>query len=338
MDSLNKEEKSNPVVSVIIPVFNVVSYLEKSVKSVCTQTYDNLEILLIDDGSTDGSDKLCDSLANHDARIRVIHKKNSGIADTRNVGLENVHGNFIVFIDSDDWVKSDMIERLLNVLLNENADIVACENYFVYGDRIEKPDTSGKCVRQDSDSSLKTLLDDRKFRSRTWGRIYKASTWKGISFPSGTTYEDVSTVYKTYLKAKVIVLLDEPLYFYNQRDNSIVHSDSYKSFFNLLDARILRKKELGKLKPKFLPELKVSVIAAIIDIYREAALSNQRLDFGEDEKLQLILSKNYGKLEKKLLSPRYRAELNLLKLSKGMFYSMENKLNSLVIHIKRMGK
>lgn len=338
MDFMNKKTYGNNLVSVIIPIFNVANYLEKSIDSVRNQTYKNLEIILIDDGSTDGSSNLCDIISKKDKRIRVIHKENSGIADARNVGLLNARGEYITFVDSDDWLEKSMIEELLTILKKRNADIIACENYFVYENRVENSRFSNNILSQNSEEAIKTLIEDRKFRSRSWGRIYKFDVWDNVHFPHGKTYEDVSTIYKTYLNAKSIVLVDKPLYFYNQRDGSIVHSKNYKTMFNLLDACMERREYLKKVMPDLLTELNASVIAACIDIYRESALFQEKLTYSENKYLKQIIFRYMGYREFKNLSPRYQSELFVLSISSKLYYGIENELNSLIIHIKRMRK
>lgn len=338
MNDVQINEELNPLVSVIVPVYNVANYVCKSVESICKQTYSNISILLIDDGSNDGSEKICDNLASQDNRISVIHKENSGIADTRNVGLKYSNGEYIVFVDSDDWIAPTMIEKLLRTEIAQKADIVACENEFVFDDRIITPKTSGKLICQTQDEALKTLLDDRKFRSRTWGRIYRSCLWQDVYFPVGTTYEDVSTVYKVYLKSSRVVLLDECLYSYNQRYNSIVHSNDYKSFFNLLKARILRQQELVRVKPQFLFESNASVIAAVLDIYRECSLAQNRLNKFESKRLRSVLAEYSSHRVIKLLSPRYKVEFALLSISEKAYFQLETILNKAIIFFKRMEK
>ena len=131
--------ENRPLVSVIIPVYNVEKYLERCVDSVLAQTYTNLEIILIDDGSTDTSGKICDEYAQKDARIRVLHKKNTGIADTRNIGLDISKGEYIAFVDSDDFVASIFIEVAMDAMLNEQCDLVALTDGIAFWDGEAEP-------------------------------------------------------------------------------------------------------------------------------------------------------------------------------------------------------
>lgn len=337
MSTLDKSKSIDALVSVIIPVFNVIDYLEKSVYSVCSQTYKNLDIILIDDGSTDGSSELCDELSKNDNRIRVIHKKNSGLSDSRNIGLLNMRGKYLTFVDSDDWIKDSMVEEMLRVSIKKDADIVVCESYFVYGSSVEKMHFSNSIITQNRDEAMKTLVEDRKFKTRAWGKIYKRSVWENVYFPHGEIYEDVSTIYKTYLKSKRIALLDNPMYFYNQREGSIVHSGSYKTIFSLLTARISRRNDLKRIMPNILVELNASIITAVLDIYREAALSGEKLSYSENKYLKRTIFKYMGYKENLSLSPRYKSELFVLLVSGSLYYNVEKRLDRLIIHIKRMG-
>ena len=124
----------NPLISLVIPVYNVEKYLDKCMESVLAQTYDNYEVILVDDGSTDNSGKMCDEYAERDSRVTVYHQKNSGVSVARNVGIENAKGEFISFIDSDDWVDESYLEKLVNAQIKYNADLTICEYTNVYAD------------------------------------------------------------------------------------------------------------------------------------------------------------------------------------------------------------
>ena len=198
------------LISIIIPVYNVEKYLKECVDSVRKQTYKNLEIILIDDGSKDNSGKLCDELAKEDNRIKVIHKENGGLSDARNVGIENATGEYIQFIDSDDFVEKDMIEILHNDICQEKADVSMCSLYL-YKDGEKTTDASYKREIFNKELVLKEILLDERVRSYAWNKMFKKSLFESIRFPKGKVFEDIYTMSPIFQKANKIVFNDIPL-------------------------------------------------------------------------------------------------------------------------------
>ncbi len=210
-------------VSVIIPVYKVEKYLEKCIDSVINQSYSNLEIILVDDGSPDNCGKICDKYAKKDNRIRVIHKTNGGLSDARNNGIKIATGNYIAFIDSDDYVTEDYIEYLLKLIIDNNSDISIVmpyevdENYIV-----KKIFKREKIYNYNSNDALKTMLYQKKFETSAWGKLFKKNVVNGIYFPTGKIYEDIGTIYKYILRAKKITFSTMKNYYYLQRKDSIM--------------------------------------------------------------------------------------------------------------------
>jgi len=224
----------SPKVSVIIPVYNVEQYLMQCVKSVLAQTYDNIEVLLIDDGSLDHSGELCDTLAQQDSRIRVYHKLNGGLSDARNYGLDHCVGAYISFIDSDDWIADDMIEHLMNALLQNEADIAICGYVKAYKNiKIFQNLKDQKLKRNEA---LEKLLTNTEFQDHVWTMLYRSELWSDIRFPVGKYYEDIRTNYKLFLKADTIVTIATSPYYYRQRGNSIVKGTFRDYRFQQLEA------------------------------------------------------------------------------------------------------
>ena len=215
-------EKS-PCISVIVPVYNVAPYLERCVASICAQTYLNLEILLVDDGSTDDSGQICDRLARTDARIRVIHKENGGLSSARNAGLDAAAGDFVGFVDSDDWIEPDMYEAMLALMQRYDAQLVCAGRYDVDETTSEK--TVGLCpARQECISG--EALTGRIFvwdncDSSACDKLFRAELFQNIRFPEGWVSEDVATIYRVTLRASRAGLCSRPLYHYFHRRGSI---------------------------------------------------------------------------------------------------------------------
>ena len=211
-------------ISIIVPIYKVEKYIDKCIESIVCQTYSNLEIILVDDGSPDGCPQICDEYAKKDDRIKVIHKKNGGLSEARNYGIEIATGNYITFVDSDDYVSNDYIEYLYNLSINNMADIsiVLPQIFFESDDnvRINKKD---ECIKKyDSRNALITMLYQREFDTSAWGKLYKKELFDDVRFPVGKLYEDISTVYKTILKSNIVVYSNQRKYFYLKRKDSIM--------------------------------------------------------------------------------------------------------------------
>lgn len=216
----------NDKISVIIPVYNVAPYLEKCLDSVCGQTYPNLEIIVVDDGSTDLSGKICDEYALRDPRIVVIHKENGGLADARNVGLSVAGGAYIGFVDSDDWIEKDMYERLYRLCEENNLDLVTARF------REERMDCTAAAnhftdefVLLDRRSLLQSCVAGNQkilITNSVWDRLYKKSILEGLSFPKGKCYEDVCFTINAFLRVQKAGHLDSMVYHYRIREDSIM--------------------------------------------------------------------------------------------------------------------
>lgn len=216
--------QERPLISVIVPIYKVEPYLRQCLDSIVSQTYTNLEIILVDDGSPDGCPAICDEYAAKDNRIVVIHKENGGLSDARNAGLEICKGEYISFVDSDDWVADNYIEIMLNAGNKEEADIIvskyiATTSDFSYKIRY----ISDKSQTLNSIEATKKLwsADETTFVT-AWGKLYKTVLWKSIRFPKGFIHEDEYTTYKLLYSAKKTIFLDIPLYIYYQRCDSIM--------------------------------------------------------------------------------------------------------------------
>lgn len=211
-----------PLVSVIVPVYNVQAYLNKCVDSIIDQTYRALEIILVDDGSLDKSGTICDDYALKDSRIKVIHKKNGGLSDARNVGIDIAKGDFIAFVDSDDWLDINMYEVMINHALQQNADIVICGHNVVELDgSIKVKNKINKSVLYNYVEAVELILNDKIINSFAWDKIYKKELFKEIRYPKGRVFEDIATTYKLFHVAQSVYYINQSFYYYVRRENSI---------------------------------------------------------------------------------------------------------------------
>lgn len=212
-----------PLISVIIPIYKVERFLDECVKSVVEQQYKNLEIILVDDGSPDNCPFMCDKWAERDDRIKVIHKLNGGLSDARNAGIQIAKGDFIAFVDSDDWIAPNMYQTMIDAIEKENADICAC-GIIVSRSESEKA-LSIPAVVGNSMMILELIYNDTQYPVAACNKLYRRECWENFRFPIGKICEDAFTTYLLVDHAKKIVQISEPLYYYRIRSNSIMTAE-----------------------------------------------------------------------------------------------------------------
>ena len=210
------------LISVIVPVYNVAQYLEKSIASIQQQTYQNLEIILVDDGATDESGRLCEQIAEEDERVLVYHKENEGLSQARNDGLKQAHGDYVIFIDSDDYIHSEMIASLYQQLVKEDADVSSCGVMNVYANS-ESPQTENQddyfvC---DTETFLREYLIGEKIPGTICNKLIKKEVAAQLTFPKGLIYEDAYYHFDLIKVAKKYVVNTNPYYYYFHRGDSI---------------------------------------------------------------------------------------------------------------------
>lgn len=220
------------LISVIVPVYNVAHFLNDCLLSIMNQSYNNIEIILVDDGSTDQSGEMCDIFAAQDERIRVIHKTNGGLSNARNVGLDVAKGKFVVFVDSDDYLNYKMIEKLYNAVVSWKTDIACCDYTSLEFDNDSECEI--EVLRQKD--AISKLFDDYGFQCFAWNKIYKRSLFDYIRYPEGKLFEDIVTTYQLLKKVDRVVYIKEKLYYYRQRTNSITRTKFNKGNRDLIDA------------------------------------------------------------------------------------------------------
>ena len=223
------------LISIIVPVYNVEKYLERCVESIIGQTYKNIEIILVDDGSKDNSGKICDDFMKKDNRIKVIHKENGGLSDARNAGIEIAKGEYIGFVDSDDYIEKDMFETLYNLCKENDAEISMVSYYEYYNGKLIAVRKNEKIEKFDKIGAIKELLIDKKIQSYAWNKLFKRELSENIQFPTNKNFEDIATTLKLFEKANNFALLEEPKYFYLRRDDSIIGKRNYKTYKDYLD-------------------------------------------------------------------------------------------------------
>lgn len=238
--------KEWPLVSMVVPVYNVEEYLEECFDSIITQTYKNIEIFLINDGSTDNSGKIASKLAQNDSRVTVIHKENGGLSDARNAGMKIARGEYITFIDSDDYVDKNFVKNLVRLAEETDADIVQCNNSR-RSDQLG--DGSAKYVSMSGKDAFIELMKFKTVSPTAWGKLYRMVLFSNndLVFPVGRLHEDTAVLYKLVYLANRVVCSDLVLYYYRMNSVSIMtasytkkHYESVAKYHEELDGFIIK--------------------------------------------------------------------------------------------------
>lgn len=282
-------ETNQDLISVIVPVYNTQDYLDDCLITITGQTYHNLEILLVDDGSTDGSLSICESWKDRDARIRVIHQENKGLSEARNIGTRAATGNFIAYIDSDDCVDKEYIEALHQMLEEaESAGAAACQ--FL---RTENP--KGQTSQSDHTGSSRLInaknfhfseTDAKIIGTVVWNKLYRSFLAQNHSFPVGRLHEDEFYTYRLVEDAKNIIVTDRVLYYYRVRNGSII-SNPLRGAEDALDARLEKIHFLQKRYPSLI--IREKLILVNLSRYYEKLLKNS--DVKNPQEVRRMLSK-----------------------------------------------
>lgn len=229
---------NEPLISVIVPVYNVEHYIKRCVDSILVQTYTNLEIILVDDGSTDRSGRICDEYAEIDLRVKVIHVNNSGQAEARNLGMDKAKGDYYAFVDSDDYIMTDYISYLYEIMQTKEVQISIC-GYQKITEQIENKKKIDNSLNKeikvyDSKEGIFQLLYQKGIVTVVWGRLFKSKLFCNIRFPKGKLHEDVAILYKLFDAADKIACGAEEKYYYFQRYGSTMNKKFYRQRMDYL--------------------------------------------------------------------------------------------------------
>lgn len=316
-------------ISIIVPVYNVEAYLSRCLDSIVHQTYKNLEIILVNDGSKDSSLEICNKYAHEDSRITVINKENGGQSSARNMGLDIATGNYIGFVDSDDWIEPKMYENLLSVLLDNKADVAVCEVYncnYAKGTRIPTGNSGAVVVFDDFNSFCDNLFIPCQFEIRfeIWNKLFRRNVLKNVRFKEGQLYEEIYFMRNVLDKTGRIVCIGEPLYDYVQaRPGSTISSfnisrlskvdeiDSFISLFAEREEKILECKYVDY------------AMNAILELYLNARHHHaSRADF-RMLKSRFNYYYDYAKCKKMVVRMKFR----VFSLSPSLYYVISSFLS-----------
>ncbi len=289
-------------VSVILPIYNVEKYLERAVESVNNQTYTNLEIILVDDGSTDSSGTICDEMSLRDNRIKVIHKQNGGVSDARNVGKSIATGQYILFIDPDDFINEKMIEILVNNIQAYDADVSCCQYMDVY-DNNSFPQYSDVRTKKliNREEFLKEYLYDTYITASVCTKLMKREISDKIDFPVGKVYEDAFYHLELAKTADRFICITKPLYYYYHRTNSITTKPYRKENMYAIEAynnylRYIEDTYEGKLKKSLRKSALFRLIHANFGVFDKMIVEKDYKDIPEYLVVKKFLKSNVIKM------------------------------------------
>lgn len=254
----------NELVSIVVPIYNVEPYLYRCVNSILEQDYTTLEVILVDDGSPDNCGAICDEYSQLDSRVKVIHKKNGGLSDARNAGLAVATGNYIAFIDSDDWIATDYISTMLNLMLDTGCDICECGVIKTTGMVNHDDSNDIEATSYDRLAALSELIYDKNLKQHVWNKLYTRDCIKQELFPVGKTNEDEFWTYRVFGNANKVVQVNKVLYYYFQRESSIMGVGYNLKRLDALEAKNIRQEYIEKNFPELSDIAKCNLFASCI--------------------------------------------------------------------------
>ena len=319
-------------VSIIVPVYQVEKYIRQCVDSILAQTFTDFELILVDDGSKDKSGQICDEYARMDARVKVIHKENGGAADTRNRGMDQAVGNYVMFVDSDDYIAPTMLECLYRNMLNENADIAACNYlYFYENDRQKDFATNVKSEVLTGAEIFYYRKNERNYGFWTvvWNKLMKRQTVGKVRFRSGKYYEDEFWANEIYQMDIKIVTIQECLYYYRQHENSTMRQKKIARSLDLIEA--YQERIYIYLKEQKYAEQAYKVLVYSLEYLEES----KRLITNEDERKKYIQAEKLtrdivNQLKKRKLSRVQKVSLVFLGINPCLVFSVGIKFRGLL--------
>lgn len=321
-----------PLISVVVPIYKVEEYMSRCVDSIINQTYKNLEIILVDDGSPDNCPAMCDDFAKKDNRIKVVHKKNGGLSDARNAGMAQATGDFISFIDSDDWVDVDMIETLVNKALENSSDIVSCGVRMVWeNDQPSKMLTKNheEITFTDTESALYSFVKSEYLIQTVWNKLYKKSVIQDIPFPYGKINEDEYWSWKAISRARTITSIDKPMYNYLQRNGSIMRGGSKFDPMNVINAKLERNLYIKETHPSIYDQFCLDLLYTCLFQAQRARMILSKEKYRKNLKSIKVIAKNNCPSKSFLKELPVSKRVRVFSISKcfGLVCLLQNLLN-----------
>jgi glycosyltransferase involved in cell wall biosynthesis len=319
------------LISVIVPVYNVENFLPRCVDSLLRQTYTNIEIILINDGSTDQSGVICDVYGKKDARVKVFHQENKGLSGARNAGVFFAKGDYVAFVDSDDFIADTMLERLYNLLVQNNCDIAQCRYLKFDDDKKIKlaQNTNYKTEISDSCGFLKEFFLSSDINNTVvWNKLYKSELVFNLPFIEGKTNEDEFWTYKVFAAAKNIVVTNEELYYYYQRPDSIMGSKFSIARLDIVEAKLQQQEFVEKNLPQLATSSKCDLWFCCIYALQMSKVHLQGSDLAKAAAIVKNAVKKYplNSDDKKHLSGKNKLWMSMFKKMPAFTVKLRNLL------------
>ena len=316
-------ENPEDLISVIIPVYNVKPFLPQCLASVFAQTFRNLEIILVDDGSTDGSGELCDALAAEDPRVRVIHQENGGLSAARNTGIDASTGAWLYFLDSDDALSPVTLAHLWTACIRTRADAAVGDFLRFSSEEVPQERRTFAMDSFGTEEVLRRMLLNQGFGHQAWGKLFRRALWETLRFPTGLLYEDYAVLYDVMLGAKKVAAVTDALYFYRMQEGSIMHAKITERNLTLLDTSA-RVTEMIEERYPALREAAVRLQVVTYMRFLSDLLETDYHLFPEQQKRILSTVRSYRKefLRSKEVRKVDKLKLRTLLAGKWLFYLM----------------
>lgn len=308
----------NGKISIIVPIYNVQNYLEKCIESLINQTYKDIEIILVNDGSNDDSGKICDFFSSLDNRIKVVHQENRGVSGARNTGLKYSTGDYIGFVDPDDWVDNCMYEKLLETLITNKSDISMC-SYKNEGDDTKLNMLKPKLVDQNLSSEeliSKLFVNNSFYYTILWNKLYRADLWNDIKFPEGYVHEDEAVIHIIYDRCNQLSTISNEFYHYRMVSNSITHTNELIRKIDYANALSLRLNYLySRNRIDSYGELLNKILYLLLSGFDSIKLNTASL-----KKIKKIIWKNIVKIFKCDFTTKFKISIVICFISPRLYF------------------
>lgn len=317
-----------PLISIIIPMYNVEGFISECLDSVIAQTYKNIEIIIVDDGSTDNSHKIASSYLEKDNRIKIFQKQNGGLSDARNFGIEKSSGMFLFFLDSDDFLPAYAIEYLVDLIKKHRTKIaVGAHTILKDSKKIYKGLGAEKEKLFESKNAIKEILLDREIDLSTWAKLYDKSLFTSVTFPVGKNFEDTATTYKLFFQCDKIAVGGNPVYFYRIRENSITTSIDFSKKYLLIE----NTKEMCKSITEKYPDMQTAANRRLVWAYfstlNQVLKSKNKSEYKREQKeiVDFLLSQKMEILSKDEYEKKQKIAIRLLSFGTPL-YNLARKI------------
>lgn len=313
------------LVTIVVPIYNVEKYIDRCINSILNQTYKNLEIILVDDGSPDNCGKMCDEYAQKDSRIKVVHKENGGLSDARNAGIDIAKGKYISFIDSDDYIEPEYVEILYKTISEDKSDMAISSHKVIYENGTVLEKATGEKSVLNPKQVLKRILYDEGIDLSAWAKLYKIELFQEVRYPKGRIFEDASTTYKLIDESQKVSINSKSTYNYMIRNNSISNITFSTKKMDLITST---KEMSDYIKGKY-PDLEKAcnrrLMYAYLSTLSQLAMSTKK--FPDEQKILMdYIRKNKKEILKDKSVPK-RDKLGIISTTFGFnFYSLSWKI------------